>query len=75
MLPKVLFGLATLLCSVAAVPGKKGLRLIKTSEEDVGVWVSEAEKFERFVAPHVNFVDVTDTPVSVPPSLLPLCFC
>lgn len=69
MLPKVLLlSLAVLASTVSAVPGKKGLRLIKIAEDDPGVWVTEAEKFERFVGPHKNFVDVTDTPVLSPPA-------
>lgn len=63
LLKLLLLNLAVLAATVSAVPGKTGLRLIKVAEDDPGVWVSEAEKFERFVGPHKNFVDVTDTPV------------
>lgn len=40
---------------------EEGLRLIKTSDEDPGVWVTEDEKFEQFVAKKIGFVDITDT--------------
>lgn len=38
-----------------------GLRLVKTSDEDPGSWVTEEEKFEKFTSKKIGFVDVTDT--------------
>jgi leucyl aminopeptidase len=40
---------------------EEGLRLVKTSDEDPGEWVTEDDKFERFVSKHIGFADVTDT--------------
>jgi leucyl aminopeptidase len=40
------------------------LRLIKTSEKDPGVWVTEEEKLVKYVAKRVKFIDVTDITVS-----------
>ncbi|PTB38010.1 uncharacterized protein TrAFT101_011883 [Trichoderma asperellum] len=37
-----------------------GLRLIKTSEADVGQWVTEQEKFDRFISKNIGFIDITD---------------
>ncbi|KAL7957260.1 Zn-dependent exopeptidase [Trichoderma compactum] len=36
------------------------LRLIKTSEDDVGQWVTEREKFDRFTSKNIGFIDITD---------------
>ncbi|KAK7423669.1 hypothetical protein QQX98_000859 [Neonectria punicea] len=51
------------------------LRLIKTSEEDPGTWVTEEEKFELYTSKSIGFVDITDITddevlsiLSVPPS-------
>jgi hypothetical protein len=57
----------------------EGLRLIKTADEDPGVWVTEDEKFEQFVAKKIGFVDITDTLVggcrgSMLPSWEPILF-
>ena len=40
------------------------LRLIKTSEADPGVWVTEEEKMTNYISKKVNFVDITDIQVS-----------
>lgn len=40
-----------------------GLRLIKTSEADPGVWVTEDEKIEKYTAKNINFIDITDITV------------
>ncbi|PSK56688.1 Leucine aminopeptidase 1 [Elsinoe australis] len=37
-----------------------GLRLIKTSEEDPGKWVSDEEKIVDYVAKGKHFIDITD---------------
>ncbi|PVH78862.1 peptidase family M28 [Cadophora sp. DSE1049] len=37
-----------------------GLRLIKTSEADPGIWVTEDEKIEKYTAKNINFIDITD---------------
>lgn len=42
------------------------LRLIKTSESDPGVWVTEDEKMTNYVSKNINFVDITDIKVSTP---------
>lgn len=39
----------------------EGLRLIKTSEDDPGTWMTEEEKHQRFVSRRSGFVDITDT--------------
>ncbi|KAH8685371.1 peptidase family M28, partial [Tricladium varicosporioides] len=36
------------------------LRLIKTSELDPGVWVTEDQKIENYVAKGIYFIDITD---------------
>ncbi|GKT54675.1 peptidase family M28 [Colletotrichum tofieldiae] len=36
------------------------LRLIKTSEADLGTWVTEEQKIENYVNKHIGFVDITD---------------
>lgn len=41
------------------------LRLIKTSEDDVGQWVTEQEKFDRFTSKNIGFIDITDIKVSM----------
>lgn len=48
----------------SSVTADATLRLIKTSEEDTGTWVSEDEKIENYVAKGVNFIDITDMNVS-----------
>ncbi|KAK0100297.1 hypothetical protein ONS95_008255 [Cadophora gregata] len=37
-----------------------GLRLIKTSEADPGIWVTEDEKIEKYTAKNIKFIDITD---------------
>ncbi|KAK7425972.1 hypothetical protein QQZ08_007554 [Neonectria magnoliae] len=39
----------------------KGLRLVKTSDEDPGVWLTEHEKFDKLISKKIGFVDITDT--------------
>jgi bacterial leucyl aminopeptidase len=54
---------------VAAVPSTifptqaDGLRLIKTSDDDAGTWMTEEEKFEKLISQNIGFVDITDTMV------------
>ncbi|KAI0515141.1 Zn-dependent exopeptidase [Xylaria bambusicola] len=38
-----------------------GLRLVKTSEEDAGTWMTEEEKFEKLTSKRIGFMDITDT--------------
>ncbi|KAI0121349.1 peptidase family M28 [Xylariales sp. AK1849] len=38
-----------------------GLRLIKTSDDDPGTWMTEEDKFEKFISKRLGFVDITDT--------------
>ena len=40
-----------------------GLRLIKTSEADPGIWVTEDEKIEQYTAKNIKFIDITDITV------------
>lgn len=40
---------------------EKGLRLVKTSEEDPGIWLTEEEKFDQLISKKIGFVDITDT--------------
>ncbi|KAI5778012.1 hypothetical protein EDC01DRAFT_713240 [Geopyxis carbonaria] len=47
--------------ALAMPPPKAGLRLVKTSADDAGTWVSEAQKFEQYTAKGIHFADVTDT--------------
>ncbi|KAI0545487.1 Zn-dependent exopeptidase [Xylaria curta] len=37
------------------------LRLVKTSEEDPGTWMTEEEKFEKLTSKRIGFMDITDT--------------
>ncbi|KAI9150121.1 bacterial leucyl aminopeptidase [Paramyrothecium foliicola] len=37
------------------------LRLLKTSEDDPGTWVTEQEKIDNYMLKHVHFMDVTET--------------
>lgn len=39
------------------------LRLVKTSEDDPGQWVTEDEKFELFTSKGIGFIDITDIKV------------
>lgn len=59
-----LLGVASLATAIpAAEPQEKskaGLRLIKTSEADPGVWVSEEDKISKYRAKNINFIDITD---------------
>lgn len=41
------------------------LRLIKTSETDVGQWMTEKDKFDRFISKNIGFIDITDIKVSI----------
>lgn len=41
------------------------LRLIKTSEVDIGQWVTEQNKFDRFTSKNLGFIDITDIKVSI----------
>ncbi|KAK7432023.1 hypothetical protein QQZ08_001313 [Neonectria magnoliae] len=59
----------------AEAQGDGSLRLIKTSEEDPGTWVTEEEKFDLYTSKGIGFVDITDITddevlsiLSVPPS-------
>ncbi|TGJ82951.1 hypothetical protein E0Z10_g5790 [Xylaria hypoxylon] len=37
------------------------LRLVKTSEEDPGTWMTEEEKFEKLTSKRIGFMDITET--------------
>ncbi|KAF6805872.1 leucine aminopeptidase, partial [Colletotrichum musicola] len=51
---------------VAAAPAadnvqvNPALRLVKTSEDDAGTWVTEDEKFEKYTSKGIGFIDITD---------------
>lgn len=47
------------------------LRLIKTSEDDAGTWVTEDEKFEKYTSKGIGFIDITDITVSLLAAALP----
>jgi hypothetical protein len=71
MLFRNIFPLLALVSLVASspsasrpIPPKEDMRLVKISEDDAGVWVTEEEKFTKFISKHINFVDVTETWVS-----------
>jgi len=61
----VLAGSAAI-ASAAPAEGKltTGLRLIKTSPEDPGSWVTDADKL-KYTAEGIHFVDITDITVSL----------
>ncbi|KAG4432958.1 hypothetical protein IFR05_011553 [Cadophora sp. M221] len=44
----------------ARVANDGSLRLIKTSEADPGVWVTEEQKITQYVAKNIGFIDITD---------------
>jgi hypothetical protein len=46
----------------ATVQVNKALRLIKTSEEDPGQWVTDEQK-DELVVQKINFIDITDIQV------------
>ncbi|KAJ6788392.1 hypothetical protein PWT90_04652 [Aphanocladium album] len=42
------------------VAGYPEMRLVKTSAQDPGQWVTEQEKFDRFTSKNIGFIDITD---------------
>lgn len=67
MLIQVIFTLlATSAWPAAAVPAatpaspNRGLRLIKSSPEDPGKWVTEEQKIKDYKSKGIGFVDITD---------------
>lgn len=58
--PSLLLSAATLVASLPADNAAAGLRLIKTSEEDPGTWVSSEAKISEYLAKDIHFVDITD---------------
>ncbi|KAH8893087.1 Zn-dependent exopeptidase [Thozetella sp. PMI_491] len=53
------------------MPGRQahGLRLIKTSDDDPGVWMTEEEKFDQLISQRIGFMDITDTLVRMAPAV------
>lgn len=53
---------ATSLSAALPAPDNRaaGLRLIKTSEEDPGKWVTEDEKISQYAAKKIDYIDITD---------------
>ncbi|KAK8051470.1 peptidase family M28 [Apiospora rasikravindrae] len=45
------------------------LRLVKTSEDDAGTWMTEEQKFEQLISKGIHFADITDTMASLPLSV------
>lgn len=41
------------------VPSEPGLRLIKTSASDPGIWVTEGQKYLDYIVKDIEFVDIT----------------
>lgn len=75
MVKPLAFGAAALHASVVlaavtspSLPTQQNgdLRLVKTAEDEAGVWMTEDEKFDRLISKHINFVDITDTMVPRP---------
>ena len=60
----VLAGSASI-ASAAPAEGKltTGLRLIKTSPQDPGTWVTEEDKISKYTAKGKTFIDITDITV------------
>src|SRR5690242_1713873 len=64
--PVVLALLVSSAWPVAAAPATElatpdfGLRLIKTSPEDAGKWVTEEQKIRDYKSKGIGFVDITD---------------
>ncbi|KAM7197523.1 putative peptidase family M28 [Rhypophila sp. PSN 637] len=58
----VLAGSASLAVAAPVADGKltTGLRLIKTSPEDPGTWVTEEDKMTKYIAKKLQFIDITD---------------
>ena len=48
------------------IDSAKDVRLIKTAEDDPGVWVLDKDIFDSYISKRINFVDVTDTWVCAP---------
>lgn len=59
-IPSLLLSIATLVASLPADNAAAGLRLIKTSEEDPGTWVSAEAKISEYLAKDIHFIDITD---------------
>ena len=55
-----LLAFSTLVLAAPPTTSKPQLRLIKTSEQDPGSWVTEEDKISKFKAKHVHFIDITD---------------
>lgn len=69
MITKVVISLIVVACPLALSAPLAGsdseLRLIKTSEADIGQWVTEQDKFDRFISKNIGFIDITDIKVSI----------
>lgn len=66
-LSALLLNATTVLGAVASknlpIQRAEGLRLIKTSDDDAGTWMTEEEKFEKLISKHIGFMDITETSV------------
>lgn len=69
MFTKIAISLLAVACPLALSAPLAGsgsaLRLIKTSEVDIGQWVTEQDKFDRFTSKNLGFIDITDIKVSI----------
>ncbi|KAF6800313.1 leucine aminopeptidase [Colletotrichum sojae] len=54
------FGLVAAAPAADNVQVDPALRLVKTSEDDAGTWVTEDEKFEKYTSKGIGFIDITD---------------
>ena len=59
-IPFLVASAATLVAALPADNAAAGLRLIKTSEEDPGTWVTPEAKINEYLANDIHFVDITD---------------
>ncbi|GKT76779.1 peptidase family M28 [Colletotrichum tofieldiae] len=53
-------GLAAAAPATGDVHLNPGLRLVKTSEDDAGSWITEDEKFEKYTSKGIGFIDITE---------------
>ncbi|KAJ1325318.1 bacterial leucyl aminopeptidase [Microdochium nivale] len=52
---------SSVLALASPSPADHGMRLVKTTLDHDGFWVTEDEKFNMLISRHIHFVDITDT--------------
>ena len=57
---KLIFASLAALAAQAIAAPLSELRLVKTSEDDPGQWVTEADKWELFTSKGIGFIDITN---------------